>query len=175
MEGCVCVCVCVCRCVCACVQPFKKELAIMSINQVVSCQVQAAHPDSSDITYGLAGPHVPDNFEIDESSGEVTMLQPLDRDYWQGHDPWTVTVTATDNDLGDYSTGYSRVDLSLVDNNDNAPVFDVCCVEGLAIENNPGERYAMPLLTCRICHVSAHLQLLRHILVYQCWGFSLMW
>ena len=106
-------------------------------------QVGASDGDSgSVITYGLEGPLAETGlFDIDDGSGSIYLTGPLERDYPDGYDPWILTVTATDNptDGTSATVGYALLKINLDDENDNAPSFDVCCVEGTVIENQSSE------------------------------------
>ena len=78
---------------------------------------------------------------MDADTGNVYVTGPLDRDAPNGYDPWTLTVTATDNptDGTAPTVGYALLRISLDDKNDNAPSFDVCCVEGTVAEEQSSE------------------------------------
>ncbi|XP_046677372.1 putative neural-cadherin 2 [Homalodisca vitripennis] len=80
------------------------------------------------IDYFLTGPgvdaDVPSNgkFSINKTSGEVYVLQPLDRDLPHGRPQWRFTVFAQDEG-GEGLVGYADIHVNLQDVNDNAPIF----------------------------------------------------
>jgi len=69
------------------------------------------------------------------STGHVWLTRPLNRDYPAGHSNWLFNVEATD-DGSPEKTGYGIVNVRPTDINDNAPIFDTCCVRGSVQENN---------------------------------------
>ncbi|KAH7700358.1 CBR-HMR-1 protein, partial [Aphelenchoides avenae] len=74
------------------------------------------------IVYRLEGQGVGEFFQIDELSGEIVVLRPLDRDPPTGIPLWKFIVQAVDND-GRGLVGYADVQVNVKDVNDNAPHF----------------------------------------------------
>lgn len=95
---------------------------------------------SRDIVYRLEGQGVGEFFQVDEKSGVITVLKPLDRDLPAGVPTWKFIVQAID-DGGRGLIGYADVQVNLRDINDNAPFFPNDMV-GLIDENRePGGWY----------------------------------
>ncbi len=99
-------------------------------------QVTATSSSGTNIAFSLAGT-VSDRFSLNPTGGstvDVRMNQALDRDYPDGFDPWVFNIVADDET--DAPTGYDMIALELVDINDNAPMFDSCCLVGQVPERN---------------------------------------
>ncbi|KAM3920083.1 neural-cadherin-like [Leptodactylus fuscus] len=85
-------------------------------------QVSATDPDdeqSGGLKYSLHGSGAEDIFTIDEKTGSVFAMKPLDR---EEHAIWRFVVLATD-DEGDGLTGFTDVIIYVQDINDNTPQF----------------------------------------------------
>ena len=94
--------------------------------------------ETASLRYSVAGHYVreqPDAFSI-ESDGKVYLKKMLDRDYPYGHANWQINVVATDASMSGGKRGYGILNLKLVDGNDNAPVFDTCCLSGTVAEHS---------------------------------------
>ncbi|RWS06307.1 Pt1-cadherin-like protein [Dinothrombium tinctorium] len=81
-------------------------------------------------------------FSINSSSGEIYVLQPLDRDLPSGRSEWRFTVFA-DDENGSGLLGYSEVVVKLKDINDNAPFFPNSISVGSVRENSTAGMFAV--------------------------------
>ena len=72
---------------------------------------------------------------VDSSTGVVSLVQSLGRDYPSGLSNWQFSVVAND-ESGNVDTlrGYGYVNLILADRDDHVPAFDTCCLNGSIIE-----------------------------------------
>ncbi|KAG8562655.1 hypothetical protein GDO81_015756 [Engystomops pustulosus] len=101
-------------------------------------QVSATDPDHDQpggLKYSLHGSGAENLFTIDEKTGSVFAMKPLDR---EEHAIWRFVVLATD-DEGDGLTGFTDVIIYVQDINDNTPQF-VCSFNmcnGSVVENSP--------------------------------------
>ena len=102
-----------------------------ALNKVVGV-VKATSRDGSDVTYSLV-PQT-ENFNVNPQTGSVTLAKSLSRDAPVGYDTWQFNVKATDSSN---SEGYAVVSLILKDINDHTPVFETCCLLGIAPEIPP--------------------------------------
>ncbi|XP_040264889.1 neural-cadherin-like [Bufo bufo] len=85
-------------------------------------QVSATDPDRDQpggLKYSLHGSGAEDIFTIDEKTGSIFAMKPLDR---EEHAIWRFVVLATD-DEGDGLTGFTDVVIYVQDINDNTPQF----------------------------------------------------
>ncbi|XP_073515773.1 neural-cadherin-like [Phyllobates terribilis] len=85
-------------------------------------QVSATDPDNDQpegIKYSLHGSGAENIFTIDEKTGSIFAVKPLDR---EEHAVWRFVVLATD-DEGDGLTGFTDVIIYVQDINDNTPQF----------------------------------------------------
>ncbi|XP_015922304.1 neural-cadherin-like isoform X1 [Parasteatoda tepidariorum] len=94
---------------------------------------------NSEILYFLTGQGIEDKvedskFAINDTSGEIYVLRPLDRDLPHGRSQWRFTVYATDEG-GKGLVGYADVLVNLKDINDNAPFFPQAIYTGNVTEN----------------------------------------
>jgi len=77
------------------------------------------------------------SFSVDPSTGAVTLLRALSRDWPTGFSRWQMNVIAADEGGSATSkSGYGVVTVALVDKNDHAPVFDTCCLRGSVREDS---------------------------------------
>ncbi|XP_022647325.1 neural-cadherin-like isoform X4 [Varroa destructor] len=106
-------------------------------------QVTATDGDrdrESDIVYFLTGQGVDNTdaennkFAINQTTGEIYVLKPLDRDLPQGRSQWRFTVFAEDEG-GNGLVGFADVLVNLKDINDNAPFFPAAVYTGNVTEN----------------------------------------
>ncbi len=96
------------------------------------------HSSSNHILYRLEGQGAGEYFQIDENTGEILVVKPLDRDEPSGAPQWNFVVQAID-DGGKGLVGYADVQVNLTDINDNAPFFQGGPFEGSIEENkDPG-------------------------------------
>ena len=109
------------------------------------------HDVDPDIAYKLGG-EAQEYFDI-TSSGVLSLVKPLDRDYPYGHKNWLINVVAEDEcpdpRSGCSSTsrrGFAVVQLPLTDINDNAPEFivGVDSLEGSVDENSNSKGNSSP-------------------------------
>ncbi|XP_074602495.1 neural cadherin isoform X1 [Brevipalpus obovatus] len=109
-------------------------------------QVTATDGDEDrepNIVYFLTGQGITDSkdssdrkFEINQTSGEIYVLKPLDRDLPKGRSQWRFTVYAQDEGGNSNGlVGYSEVVVNLKDINDNAPFFPLSTYTGNVTEN----------------------------------------
>ncbi|XP_078049941.1 neural-cadherin isoform X3 [Augochlora pura] len=102
------------------------------------------------IVYFLTGQGIdPDNpanskFDINRTSGEIYVLQPLDRDQPNGRPQWRFTVFAQDEG-GEGLVGYADVQVNLKDINDNAPTFPQGVYFGNVTENGTAGMVVMTM------------------------------
>ncbi|XP_050303597.1 neural-cadherin-like [Anthonomus grandis grandis] len=102
------------------------------------------------IVYFLTGQGIdPDNpanskFKINKTTGEISVLKPLDRDLPNGRPQWRFTVFAQDEG-GEGLVGYADVQVNLKDINDNAPVFPHGVYYGNVTENTTVGAYVMTM------------------------------
>ncbi|XP_076224094.1 neural-cadherin isoform X3 [Nomia melanderi] len=102
------------------------------------------------IVYFLTGQGIdPDNpanskFDINRTSGDINVLQPLDRDQPNGRPQWRFTVFAQDEG-GDGLVGYADVQVNLKDINDNAPTFPQGVYYGNVTENGTSGMVVMTM------------------------------
>ncbi|GFY53891.1 neural-cadherin [Trichonephila inaurata madagascariensis] len=94
---------------------------------------------NSEIIYFLTGQGIEERvenskFAINDTSGEIYVLKPLDRDLPHGRSQWRFTVYATDEG-GKGLVGYADVLVNLKDINDNAPFFPQAIYTGNVTEN----------------------------------------
>ena len=96
-------------------------------------------------TYSLAGPLYNmnrDKFSI-TSTGQVILISPLDADYPNGHNPWTLNVVSTKDGrpasptVLDNDAGYAMINIPVTNTNDNIPEIDTCCLMGYVDEGSP--------------------------------------
>ncbi|KAG8172031.1 hypothetical protein JTE90_020796 [Oedothorax gibbosus] len=121
---------------------FKRETWFFLALLNVVFQVHATDGDldrNSDILYFLTGQGIEDRpenskFAINDTSGEIYVLKPLDRDLPHGRSQWRFTVYATDEG-GKGLVGYADVLVNLKDINDNAPFFPQAIYTGNVTEN----------------------------------------
>ena len=114
-------------------------LCVVSMNCLF--QTQAADPEGTSIQYTLDG-----RFYTEDTSrfliaddGKVWLRVAMDRDYPYGQANWQINAAADDESGASLAKrGYSIVNLKLTDINDNAPIFDTCCLIG-TIPENTGE------------------------------------
>ncbi|XP_068212484.1 putative neural-cadherin 2 [Palaemon carinicauda] len=90
------------------------------------------------LQYSLTGDGVYSNgsrssFAIDEDTGAIHLLRPLDRDPPNGRSQWHLKVKVTD---GEYDA-FTAVHVNLKDINDNAPFFPVSTINATISENTP--------------------------------------
>lgn len=106
--------------------------------------MKATNPDNelSPITYSVEGALAEGEFDgqfVINSTGHVWLTRPVSRDYPYGHATWTFNVAGEDDGIPK-KKGYGTVSLSPTDINDNAPIFDTCCLRGSIMEGiNAGE------------------------------------
>ena len=108
-------------------------------------QVSATDDQVTNVEFSLGGANS-DRFDITPTgptTADIFMNGPLSRDYPDGHDPWLFNVVANDNNNNPQPlNGYAQVELSLEDINDNAPLFDTCCLVGYVPEGSgPGKSF----------------------------------
>ena len=82
--------------------------------------ISATESDASAvILYDIVDPGAKFYFQIDATSGQLSLIQSLDREEFE---EFTFTVVATDNE-NPPRQGFSSVKISINDLNDNTPVF----------------------------------------------------
>ncbi|XP_042883447.1 putative neural-cadherin 2 isoform X2 [Penaeus japonicus] len=103
--------------------------------------VRAVDADAGEfghLRYSLSGDGVFNNgtrscFAVDESSGAIHLLRPLDRDPPHGKSQWRLRVAASDGEL----RAHTAVHVNLKDINDNAPYFPKSVINATISENTP--------------------------------------
>ncbi|XP_057205827.1 protocadherin Fat 1 isoform X2 [Triplophysa rosa] len=102
-------------------------------------QVKASDLDSGlngQVTYSLhenqESPEVLDMFALDSETGWITTLTELDREKRNGY---LITVVAVDRAQGHQLTGTTVVELTVVDTNDNPPLFTEAVFKGTVRED----------------------------------------
>ena len=114
-------------------------MSAVFLHQVTATDPSKLASETTSLRYSVAGHYVreqPDAFSI-ESDGKVYLRKSLDRDYPYGHANWQINIVATDATMNGGKAGYGVVNLRLVDKNDNAPLFDTCCLSGTVAEHSP--------------------------------------
>ncbi|VDN56530.1 unnamed protein product [Dracunculus medinensis] len=92
---------------------------------------------SKEIVYRLEGQGVGEFFRVNERTGRIEMIRPLDRDPPAGVPVWNFIVQAID-DNGRGLIGYADVQVNLRDINDNAPIFPSNLVGSIDENREPG-------------------------------------
>lgn len=97
------------------------------ISSVFALQINATDKDNNGINtlyYNLSFTDdiSPQYFAIDQNTGNLRIVKPLDRDYPNGLAEFKFTVIVSD-DLTNPLVGYGEVTVRPIDVNDNAPVF----------------------------------------------------
>ncbi|XP_073411096.1 neural-cadherin-like [Dendrobates tinctorius] len=109
-------------------------------------QVSATDPDHDQpggITYSLHGSGAENIFTIDEKTGSIFAVKPLDR---EEHAIWRFVVLATDEE-GDGLTGFTDVIIYVHDINDNTPQF-ICSLNicnASVVEHAPPNTWIMEM------------------------------
>ena len=119
--------------------PSKVDQVVFT---VVADNTDQVDPDST-IVYGLSGGSVGDVFEIDSTTGEVTLLRVLDREA-PGESTFLLLATATEtsNDL----TSVQEIEVVVEDKNDHAPSFEDSTLRGFVDENSPVDTVVMQVV-----------------------------
>ena len=92
-------------------------------------QTEAADEDvDSVLIYSLA--NTTSVFNMNESNGEITLVESLDR---ESQEHFTLIILATDG----LSTAQLQLDITVLDANDNSPVFSPSLYNASAVENSP--------------------------------------
>ena len=86
--------------------------------EVITVHANDVDISNDSITYSLLSGA--DNFAIDSTTGQITVID-LDREQSEKH---TIVVQAVDDGLPDPLSGITSVQISVLDINDNYPVFD---------------------------------------------------
>ncbi|RWS24798.1 Pt1-cadherin-like protein, partial [Leptotrombidium deliense] len=116
-------------------------------------QVHAIDPDvdrPQGMVYFITGQGADDSppkkrkFSINATTGEIYILQPLDRDLPNGRPQWRFTVFAEDEN-GNGLVGYADVVVILKDINDNHPFFSNSFYTGYVTENGTAEMTVMTM------------------------------
>ncbi|XP_068626040.1 cadherin-87A isoform X2 [Battus philenor] len=81
--------------------------------------LRAAHPDGLPIKYSLVGT---DKFSVDPDTGEITLIQPLDRES-EDSIKFLVSIEAQEPDGSPGPALSQPMTVIVIDENDNAPVF----------------------------------------------------
>jgi protocadherin Fat 1/2/3 len=139
----------------------------VSETQVVRVEaVDADLGDNSRITYAFVDP-LPDNFAIDGITGVVTAITPLDR---EAQDTHIFSVVAFDGGTPRLFSAPVPVTITVIDVNDNTPVFGVSPTAGsnfISVGSQGIPEYAITLLdvTCtppyELCDVGSPVLRLR--------------
>jgi protocadherin Fat 1/2/3 len=112
------------------------------------------------MTYEITGSEATDKFLINNVTGEITLLGPLNRDPPEGRPTWSFNVLAHDNDgQGNSLSGVTEIIVALCDINDNTPRFEedyyvevyenepigtrVVLVEAIDVDVNDSLRYTI--------------------------------
>ncbi|CAH1802490.1 unnamed protein product [Owenia fusiformis] len=116
----------------------------------------ATYPEDNNqpISFNTAGYYASDSnsvnrkFRIDPNTGAFNMLSPVDRDAKYGHSYYLVNLLATVSAQQSIENmGISVANVTVGDQNDNAPLFDSCCLHGYVQENSPSERSVLTVKT----------------------------
>ncbi|XP_063724486.1 neural-cadherin-like isoform X3 [Symsagittifera roscoffensis] len=83
------------------------------------------------ITYRIERGNIGGAFEINHDSGVIKLVRPLDYDF--GQQSYNLTVLASDGKL----SGRAYVQVNVIDENDEAPKFDMDLYVAEAVENSP--------------------------------------
>ncbi|ELU14775.1 hypothetical protein CAPTEDRAFT_226653 [Capitella teleta] len=110
----------------------------------------ARNPDdeSSPIQYSVEGALTEGDFSgqfVINNTGHIWLTRGIDRDYPYGHSTWSFNVAGTDDGVP-AKTGYGVVRISPTDINDNAPIFDTCCLAGSIDEHESVSTTVMQLV-----------------------------
>ncbi|KAK2150771.1 hypothetical protein LSH36_390g02110 [Paralvinella palmiformis] len=97
--------------------------------------VSATDPEGDvSLVYSIEGTYVDQGFFSIEGN-KIYKEKVLDRDYPDGHDRWTITVSAVDtNPVPEVLSGYGLIIVRPTDINDKVPWFDNCCLLGYVDE-----------------------------------------
>ncbi|KAK7071120.1 hypothetical protein SK128_019334, partial [Halocaridina rubra] len=109
--------------------------------KTILTQVTATDKDGGaygQLKYSVSGDGVYFNgtkssFAIDEETGAIHLLKPLDRDPPNGKSQWRLKVKVTDGEFD----AYTAVHVNLKDINDNAPFFPLSTMDATISENTP--------------------------------------
>ncbi|XP_067312718.1 protocadherin Fat 1 [Pseudorasbora parva] len=115
-------------------------------------QVKATDLDSwlnGQVTYTLheiqEHPDVLEMFTVDSETGWITTLTEIDR---EKKDRYQITVVATDRDKGLHMTGTTIVEVTVVDTNDNSPLFSEAVFKGTVREDESTPGTVVTILNC---------------------------
>lgn len=110
-------------------------------------KVSATDEDSgvnSDISYAIVSGNADAHFRIDADSGQVTLAKPLDRETTPRYE---LVVAAVDKGVPDALNATAVVSITVMDYNDNAPVFtqNSAALRRAVAEDAPPGTFVLPV------------------------------
>lgn len=97
-------------------------------------QLQAQDPDTTNITYKITGGNTGGVFQLDPTTGLLSVALSLDYETVQ---EYALTVVATDGLPNPLTSGTASVRIALQDENDNSPMFNQTSYSASIEENSP--------------------------------------
>ena len=124
---------------------FDQTSYFLAVSEAVSVgftvlQLEAIDPDTSNVTYTLIEGNDDRNFQLSSMSGVITVARNLDYEETQ---QYVLTITANDGVENLLASGTASVLISVLDENDNMPVFSEAQYLASIDENLPAFSFVL--------------------------------